>query len=328
MNNYCLRDGTPFDAQGICPTCGSSRASQTVPAPPPQPYTPQPPYPPQGYAPQPPQGYVPQPPPGYAPQPPQGYVPQPPPGYAPAGYPPVNQRPVRTQPLLISVCWDYIKAFFSKDPMNCVRNAAQCSRPIWTILGLGGMLLVALGVFAATGFKLYKSDSARGMGRFLSTVRTFLVGREEGNYINVSKLFGSLHRLLYNGAAIYFLGLAVLLIIFFLNSATLRMVFAVGKQRVTMNQVFNLQAASLLPVIAASLAACILAFISPLLSITVMIIGAIIATIQQYFGIQKAASFGSSPLWAFALKLFADAVGVFLVILLLASVVKLIELIV
>jgi len=167
-----------------------------------------------------------------------------------------------------------IKKLFSTKPQEAVSAASNSNTHVWALLAALNIVIVGFSVMAIpTGI----IKSSLGMfGGFMSSA------------INEILPFGML----------FGCGIAVAAISFFLMSGSIRILFAAHKLDVTFLQVLNLAAASYLISSVAAVAAILFSLFFAQLSILLVVIGAIGGVIMLYVGIQKTASFTSSPVWS------------------------------
>jgi len=166
--------------------------------------------------------------------------------------------------------------FFSAQPMSAVENAGKSkSNMVWGLIGMLECLLIG----ASVGTVFYK--------------------------LAFDVLFGA-------GKLAFAMILAMIVTMvaqFFASSGIAELVFLTSKTRPSFIQIMNVNAVAFIPLAAASVAALIFAFIFPLASIGLLLIGLFVSLIATYFGYQKAAEFTSSPFWLFTAVLAADVIS-------------------
>lgn len=304
MSDICKNDGTQFNSQGICETCGATAAQQAAPE-------------------------------AAASQATasnfcmkcgnrlNGAV------FCPQCGTPAGQRggtqtvyvaSAPAQPsaftLLLRETWDYIKAFFTSNPFSAIRNASLTKSHLWAILGTVICLISTLGLFS---FFAQPIDS----GIFGTDVNVIsliaalaaLSGDSSAVYSNSSKLTNMIE-LTSKNVAVFFSTLFIVILVFLVFSVLLKGFFAITKKNVGFVTVMNLQSVALLPFAVCAVIAAIAAFISPVLAALILLFGTLFSYIYLYFGIQKAVSYTKTPFWLYGLLVIAHYAAIYLIVLL------------
>ncbi len=220
--------------------------------------------------------------------------------------------------LLLKESWDYVKAFFTANPFSAIQNAARSTSHIWAILGTAVCILASLGFFSLLAHEIDGGSmlDLGSMGVNLASILAvigILMGDPEALYSGGSD-FMKLGELLQSNAAIYFIGLLVIVLTFFAFSALLKLFFTITKKNAGWVTVFNIQAAALIPFAVFSAVAALFALFSPILAVILLLFGTLFSYIYLYFGIQKAAKFEKSPFWLYMALVAVHYVAVYLIV--------------
>lgn len=182
-----------------------------------------------------------------------------------------------------------IRGTLATKPQDAAIIAINSTAHTWAILGGVNILIAAL------AFMLIPGELIKGMfgdgGGYL------------GSSINDVMPFGAL----FGG------GLLLALVSFAVKSVCVKGVYAIYSSEVSFVKVMNLVSWSQLVSSIATAGAIIFSFILAPVSLMLVFLGIIGSAVMLYTGIQKAASFKSSPFWAFLCVYAIDMIVLYLV---------------
>ena len=189
-------------------------------------------------------------------------------------------------------CLNVLKKTFSSKPDNAVTEAINSKKHIWAVFG---GIYVLLSSFAMMW--IFESLVKASLRAILGQAGNMASGILK-EIMPYGGLFGT-------GLLLAAISLAVL-------SGCIKVLYVIFKQDVSFATVMNLVSSSLLIMSASMLAAIIFSFSFFQFSIMLIAVGAVGSLIMLHNGIQKAAPFSISPLWAF---LGINAVNIIVVFL-------------
>lgn len=287
MNNRCKFDGTPFDANGVCPQCGNTLAAQQS----------------EKLAPT--------------------VCPRCGTSFNEYGVCPkcgLKQRTgagARVSAVMYSGAMvglkSYLKGFFSRNPLLAAGNAGRSAGKDWHFLapftGLISLLSTWGILIRNSGAKQYNVAQALvGMLTFEKNP-SVLLNYNPGVTEQIKALYKNL---LPKGGLLLLAALGVAALFYAATSGTLYLWHKLQHKDITITQACNLRAAAALPFALSTVLGFGLSFVSLLLSAAVILGGVIMSVVSLYFGSQKASSFQSSPFWAFTGLLAADGLALWL----------------
>ena len=196
------------------------------------------------------------------------------PGQNPQGY---NNVPPKAPagPNVLTFALDYIKGFFSADPMAVLDKAVNEKQHVWSILGGGSVLLVTLAAFGV-------------LRNSVMLVLAMIPGYSYFGYgVDLTAI----------KVKFFFLSLLVIVGFFFASSGLTALFLSLQKQKADFFQSMNMMAVASLPLAVCGAAAFLISFIYVPLSLLLLIAGVIFKCIMLSEGLKKAVVSGKSSAW-------------------------------
>ena len=196
------------------------------------------------------------------------------PGQNPQGY---NNVPPKAPagPNVLTFALDYIKGFFSADPMAVLDKAVNEKQHVWSILGGGSVLLVTLAVFGIL------------RNSILSILALFSGYSFFGYDVDLTGL----------KAKVFFFVLLTVAAFFFASAGINTLFFYAQKQKADYIQNMNILSAANLPLAVCGAAAFLISFIYNPVAVLLLVAGVIFRYIMLFEALKKASASTKINMW-------------------------------